>query len=326
MVHEKVGRQQALALLRQHLTANIVRLRRQWCCQSRGIAQGSTLSTLLCRWGGNDDPSHAGRVWIVPWKGAGLGAFQECLLRCACCCSRCCSLYLAHLERTQLAGLLSGRPQPQVPPAAAHTGMQAPAAAAAAAANVISLGVGGGDGEGSVAHSVSGGGSSRGLLSELARAADTLTSGGQSGLGGSAPAGASAAQQQQQQRARRAYSATGGPVGDLLLLPAGVAPSASALGAGAVSSAAAANGGAGPGAGAAAVLPSPLLLTPASGTQPGSRLAAHAGSLLMRLVDDFLLVTGLPAVAQGFAASMLQGKQADGGGGRGSVSTVGGDD
>ena len=52
VVYDRLGRQQALTLLRQHLTANLVRLRRRWCAQSRGIAQGSTLSTLLCRWVG----------------------------------------------------------------------------------------------------------------------------------------------------------------------------------------------------------------------------------------------------------------------------------
>ena len=52
VVYDRLGLQQALTLLRQHLTANLVRLRRRWCAQSRGIAQGSTLSTLLCRWAG----------------------------------------------------------------------------------------------------------------------------------------------------------------------------------------------------------------------------------------------------------------------------------
>lgn len=51
VTYDRLSRQQALDLLRQHLTANIVRLRRRWCAQRRGIAQGSTLSTLLCRWG-----------------------------------------------------------------------------------------------------------------------------------------------------------------------------------------------------------------------------------------------------------------------------------
>jgi telomerase reverse transcriptase len=48
VVYERISREQALALLRQHLTANVVRLRREWHYQSRGIAQGGTLSTLLC--------------------------------------------------------------------------------------------------------------------------------------------------------------------------------------------------------------------------------------------------------------------------------------
>ena len=51
VTYDRLSRQQVLLLLRQHLTANLVRLRRRWCRQSRGIAQGSTLSTLLCRWG-----------------------------------------------------------------------------------------------------------------------------------------------------------------------------------------------------------------------------------------------------------------------------------
>jgi hypothetical protein len=38
-----------------------------------------------------------------------------------------------------------------------------------------------------------------------------------------------------------------------------------------------------------------------------SGLALHAGSVLLRLVDDFLLITAVPAVAQGFATRMLQG-------------------
>lgn len=49
VVYERLSRQQVLELLCQHLTANLVRLRRRWCAQARGIAQGSTLSTLLCR-------------------------------------------------------------------------------------------------------------------------------------------------------------------------------------------------------------------------------------------------------------------------------------
>lgn len=48
VVYEKVSRSGALSLMRQHLTANLVRLRRQWHYQCRGIAQGGTLSTLLC--------------------------------------------------------------------------------------------------------------------------------------------------------------------------------------------------------------------------------------------------------------------------------------
>jgi hypothetical protein len=39
-------------------------------------------------------------------------------------------------------------------------------------------------------------------------------------------------------------------------------------------------------------------------------VAVHAGSVLLRLVDDFLLITAVPAVAQGFASRMLQGEEA----------------
>lgn len=43
-----VTRQSVLALLSQHLQCNLVRLRRRWHAQARGVPQGSTLSTLLC--------------------------------------------------------------------------------------------------------------------------------------------------------------------------------------------------------------------------------------------------------------------------------------
>ena len=48
VTYVRISREKALSVLRQHLTANIVRLRRKWHYQCRGIAQGSTLSTLLC--------------------------------------------------------------------------------------------------------------------------------------------------------------------------------------------------------------------------------------------------------------------------------------
>jgi telomerase reverse transcriptase len=48
VVYERVTRQDALRLLRDHLGGNLVKLRRAWHRQARGIAQGSTLSTLLC--------------------------------------------------------------------------------------------------------------------------------------------------------------------------------------------------------------------------------------------------------------------------------------
>ncbi|KAL4423217.1 hypothetical protein ABPG77_000009 [Micractinium sp. CCAP 211/92] len=171
VTYDRLSRQQALDLLRQHLTANIVRLRRRWCAQRRGIAQGSTLSTLLC------------------------------------------SLYLAHMERTQLAGVLDG---PLPPPSG-------PAHGAAGAA-----GTAGTAGQESVV---------------------VLT-------GGNAAALSPATGLQQAQETGHAQGAQH-------------ARQAQQLGC--------------------------------------SRLALHAGSLLLRLVDDFLLITAVPAVAQGFASRMLDG-------------------
>ena len=48
VVYEKVTREQALGVLKEHLTANLVKLKKQWHYQCRGIAQGGSLSTLLC--------------------------------------------------------------------------------------------------------------------------------------------------------------------------------------------------------------------------------------------------------------------------------------
>ena len=48
VVYERISRNEALSLLHQHLTANLVRLKKVWHYQCRGIAQGSTLSTMLC--------------------------------------------------------------------------------------------------------------------------------------------------------------------------------------------------------------------------------------------------------------------------------------
>lgn len=48
VVYDKISRTEVLMLLKQHLTANLIRLRKAWHYQCRGIAQGSTLSTLLC--------------------------------------------------------------------------------------------------------------------------------------------------------------------------------------------------------------------------------------------------------------------------------------
>jgi len=48
VVYEQITRMDALHILKQHLTANLVKLKKLWHYQCRGIAQGSTLSTLLC--------------------------------------------------------------------------------------------------------------------------------------------------------------------------------------------------------------------------------------------------------------------------------------
>ncbi|KAH7621700.1 putative Telomerase reverse transcriptase [Nannochloris sp. 'desiccata'] len=48
VVYEQITRIDALHILKQHLTANLVKLKKIWHYQCRGIAQGSTLSTLLC--------------------------------------------------------------------------------------------------------------------------------------------------------------------------------------------------------------------------------------------------------------------------------------
>jgi telomerase reverse transcriptase len=48
VVYEEITRVNALHILKQHLTANLVKLKKLWHYQCRGIAQGSTLSTLLC--------------------------------------------------------------------------------------------------------------------------------------------------------------------------------------------------------------------------------------------------------------------------------------
>ncbi|PSC73504.1 telomerase reverse transcriptase [Micractinium conductrix] len=286
VLYDRVTRQQALATLREHLTANLVRLRRRWCAQACGIAQGSTLSTLLC------------------------------------------SLYLAHLERAEVEHILSG----QLPPPSAGLGVPRGAAGGGGGGDSVICLTGGNAAVLSPAAVISVGGfgaagvassGSKGLLTELARAADSWASGqpcdGGGGAGGSLAAAARGSEgtgqvgseRSRQRRGARSGGGAGGaagqPTGDLLLLPAGAAPAAGAAGAAAAASA---------GGVAAGPSTSPSLLSPAlsgapagAGVQPlgCSRLALHAGSLLLRLVDDYLLITAVPAVAQGFACRMLQG-------------------
>jgi hypothetical protein len=292
---ERVSREAVLQRLRQHLTANLVRLRRAWCVQRRGIPQGSTLSTLLC------------------------------------------SLYLAHLERTQLAAVLAGRGPPAGPhgAAAAATGMDwaagegqdwepgqmltsggvrtgAPAgdpgeqvmllgggaAAAVAPAAVISLGRGGSQASASS--------SSRGLLSELARAAGSSSAHEPRPPASAATASPPARRAGKEgvaspaapQRSRVGRPGGEAPTGDLLLLPAGASsatPAPPARAAGSLGPPAPQHG------------PAAVASPPPQRPHAASPLALHTGSLLLRLVDDFLLITAVPAVAQGFAARMLQG-------------------
>lgn len=204
------------------------------------------------------------------------------------------------------------------------------------------------------------GGSSKGLLTELAKAAESLTtapSASQATLqtGGQPPAPS---------RRRPASAGSGGGIGngsggswgsrgaaggaaltgDLLLLPAGAQPAGPATAAaaavtagtsvrggiaspvtagttlqqpqvtGAAGEAAAAGAGGAAGAAGAVGATSPLLSPRSTPSQPPvlaqlgcSRLAMHAGSVLLRLVDDFLLVTAIPSVARSFALAMLEG-------------------
>lgn len=67
VVYERVRRNDALSLLKSHLTANLVRLRKAWHYQCRGIAQGGTLSTLLCCL----YLAHVERVCLAPIMRAG---------------------------------------------------------------------------------------------------------------------------------------------------------------------------------------------------------------------------------------------------------------
>ncbi|KAL4860163.1 Telomerase reverse transcriptase [Chlorella vulgaris] len=300
VVYDRLSRQQALDLLRQHLTANLVRIRRRWCSQGCGIAQGSTLSTLLC------------------------------------------SLYLAHLERTQLDAILQGQlscmPLPCDPAgaAAAEAGIEARAAAAASGAvpaghlrdTVVFLGgsysaavspatVLSVDAAGDAAATSSG---SKGMLTALARAADSMATAQHPAGGPGTPQHHAAsdvthATPGDRHQLRGRCRGGGSPTGDLLLLPAGVAcgaawPSPAA--------AAAPAGSPCPPTLRRSQPPAPLSSVAASGSQQAaaqlqlqplgcSRVAVHAGSVLLRLVDDFLLITAVPAVAQGFASRMLQG-------------------
>ncbi|GAB4814869.1 hypothetical protein N2152v2_001915 [Parachlorella kessleri] len=269
VVYDRVTRPALLCLLRQHLTANLVKLRRDWHRQCRGLAQGSTLSTLLC------------------------------------------SLYLAHVERTHLQPLI----------AQAFAG--AAAAGGAAPAGVCS-GSGGGGG-------VGGGGASRVLG----------VTGGCRGSGQEAgqPAGRSAAAAGSGAAAAAAVAAglAGGAACSLgtssrglLTALAGAAAedsccpivvgsearypghlAAEVLGAsagsppGGTAAAAAAGGAAGGGGppsqgGGGRLVPQP-------GQAGAGGAAPYSATLLLRLVDDFLLLTSLPAVAAAVAGRMLEG-------------------
>lgn len=303
VVYDRLSRQQALDLLRQHLTANLVRIRRRWCSQGCGIAQGSTLSTLLC------------------------------------------SLYLAHLERTQLDAILQGQlsrmPLPCGPAgaaaaeaacrerAAATASRPAPAgrlqdtvvflggsySAAVSPATVLSA-----DAAGAAAATSSG---SKGMLTALARAADSMATAQHPDGGSGTPQHHAAsdvthATPGDRHLLRGRCRGSGSPTGDLLLLPAGVACGA------AWPSPAAAPAPAGspcPRTLHRSQPPAPSSSVAAGGSQQAaaqlqlqplgcSHVAVHAGSVLLRLVDDFLLITAVPAVAQGFASRMLQGEEA----------------
>lgn len=273
---------------------------------------------------------------------------RACAILMRPCLASLCSLYLAHLERTQLAGILDGPlPLPCAPPGDA-AGAAGPAgqdsvvlltggnAAALSPATVLSVG-GGEDGRVS---------SSRGLLSELARAADSWMTPAQqaqhcppSSTAGGRPktTNPASAERGSQQRSGPGSAGNGSsgrqPAGDLLLLPAGASPAGRVAAAAAAAVASIGGGAASPTAGACGgdqvgaaarghAPPSPQSTAgPCPGTQQAqqqaqqlgcSRLALHAGSLLLRLVDDFLLITAVPAVAQGFATRMLAGVWAGG--------------
>lgn len=72
VVYEKISREEVLLLLKQHLTANLIRLRKAWHYQCRGIAQGSTLSTLLCCL----YLAHVERICFKPLIAAGPAALE----------------------------------------------------------------------------------------------------------------------------------------------------------------------------------------------------------------------------------------------------------
>lgn len=254
------------------------------------------------------------------------------------------SLYLAHLERTQLGGVLDG---PLPPPSAPSRGAAGAADAAAQASVVVLTGGNAATLSPAAVLRASGGlgsagssSGSRGLLSELARAADSWTTPAQqaqqaqhgppsstAGAPAWTPCPASPTERGSWQRGKPGSSGGGGgssggrPIGDLLLLPAGATPARGTAAASATAAATDAAACGAPQAGAAAehgpagLAPPPPRGAPAAqqaqqAQQLGcTRLALHAGSLLLRLVDDFLLVTAVPAVAQGFASRMLGGER-----------------
>lgn len=246
VVYERISWADALALLQQHLTANLVKLRRQWHRQYRGIPQAGP-------------PPTAGPLalppedWLcmqrAPEKGLGLSTVEHhCLSPVPPLCSALqgstlstllCSIYLAHVERTHLRPLM----------AAAAEGRAAVTATASLA-----------------------GTSSRGMLTALAAAAaeDSCPAGLSSGrtLTFSPPAGG-------RSQPRPAAQP-----------PQPAATVVAAAGAGSQEAGA------------------PALLRQAA----VPAVPQHRATLLMRLVDDFLLVTSLPRVAAAVAERMLQGK------------------
>lgn len=252
---------------------------------------------------------------------------------------RCCSLYLAHLERTHLAPILEGQLAPVLPSTAAAAKMSGGPAAAAAAGGAVAAtvssptvvflsgGIAAAVGPAAVlslpgtSGTTGASSGSKGILTELARAADSMVTAQLPTSAGTAQAASERATPQHagDREARRRPKHSGGegggsPTGDLLLLPAGMAPAASPSVVAAGSSpslGATPRRQQAPAASPAAPRPTGLSYSQQQAQQQPlgcSRLAMHAGSVLLRLVDDFLLITAVPAVAHSFATRMLEGR------------------